>query len=73
MRYLLLIIYFSKNGMSGSTTNPPKKIPKALSLNEGSINAAIKSAHECAIITPTIPAMNPLEINFRNLLMLQPV
>ena len=65
---LLLITYLSKKGIRGSTINPPRKIPKACSFNDGSINAAIKSAKACAIITPMIPAINPFEINFRNLL-----
>ena len=64
---MLFIIYFSNKGIKGRTISPPRKIPKAASLKLGSIIEAIKSAHECAIITPIIPAIKPLEINFKNL------
>ena len=56
--------------MSG--VRPPKTMPKVAGRILGSRRDAIRSAMTWAKIAPRIPATKPLDINFRNRLMLQP-
>ena len=58
--------------MRNKGIKPPITIPKVIALTVGSIKAATKSAMTCATAAPVIPEIYPLELNFKNLFILQP-
>ena len=73
MCFSLFIMNLSKKGIVNKGIIPPKTIPSAAERIVGSKAAAIKSAKIWAITAPIIPAICPLEANFKSLLILHPL